>query len=293
MESTSQQNLFWLRRGAGWRWATLFGVSAALWAAQAWGQTASLTTTDFTITLQAQVGGNWLDLSTADALTYLNQARCQCATPVQVVVQMVSPSQYKLSGLITVGTQARLYVGTDCAQLNSTDSGPYCPDSQILGDLNGIESLAQGPWFVTTTVDKLFAAAGGCSANRDTTIWLWLDSTGSGIPDESVTGTSAPGLGIQLVGIPPPAPSGVTVEGGDEALMVSWSLLSTVVWPDLAGYLVFCTRGDGLQVFNPSYYNNQYLTGQILCQANAPVVPTDSAPSSAAGNTALLTFSWV
>jgi len=63
------------------------------------------------------------------------------------------------------------------------------------------------------------------------------------------------------------------------------ALGSTVVWPDLAGYLVFCTRGDGLQVFNPSYYNNQYLTGQILCQASAPVAPAASATSSAAGDT--------
>jgi MYXO-CTERM domain-containing protein len=67
--------------------------------------------------------------------------------------------------------------------------------------------------------------------------------------------------------------------------MVSWSPLSTVVWPDLAGYLVFCTRGDDLQVFNPSYHNNQYVTGQILCQASAPVAPAASAPSSAAGIT--------
>jgi hypothetical protein len=287
MELTSLRNLFRLRQGAGWRWATLFGLSAALWAAQAWGQTAFLTTTDFTMTLQRQVGGSWFDLSTADALTYLNQARCQCATPVQILVQMVAASRSKLSGLSTVGTQARLYVGVDCAQLNTAviPNAPYCPDSQVLGELSGIESLAQGPWVVTTTVDKLFTAVGGCGANLDTTIWLWLDSTGRGIPDESVTGAYAPNLGIQLVGIPTPAPSGITVEGSDEALMVSWSPLSTVVWPDLAGYLVFCTRGDDLQVFNPSYYNKQYLTGQILCQASAPVAPTASAPSSAAGIT--------
>jgi hypothetical protein len=239
------------------------------------------------MTLQRQVGGNWFDLSTADAATYMSQARCQCATPVQILVQMVAASRSKLAGLFTPGTQARLYVGVDCAQLNTAviPNAPYCPDSQLLGEIQDISSLAQSPWAVPTTVDKLFAAAGGCSATRNTTISLWLDSTGVGLPDERVTGGSAPAAGISLDGTAPEAPSGVTVEGGNESLMVSWTPLSTTNAPDLAGYLVFCTRGDDLQVFNPSYYNNQYLTGQILCQASAPGAPTASAPSSAAGIT--------
>jgi MYXO-CTERM domain-containing protein len=156
----------------------------------------------------------------------------------------------------------------------------------MLGWLSDISTLSEnGSWVVDTTVDKLFAAVGDCSFTFSTTIWLWLDSTGTGYPDSGVTGTSAPHLGIQLDGTAPEAPSGITVEGSDEALVVSWSPLSTIDWPDLAGYLVFCTRGDDLQVFNPSYFNNQYLTGQMLCSATTPPISTASTNASAAGIT--------
>jgi hypothetical protein len=58
--------------------------------------TTSLTTSDFTLILRREDGS---DLATSDAATYLNQARCQCATPVQVVVQMASASRSKLASL--------------------------------------------------------------------------------------------------------------------------------------------------------------------------------------------------
>jgi hypothetical protein len=291
MESTktSSQSLIRLRRNLWWlrRCAALFGLSAALWPSPGWAQSspAFLTTSDFFLVLQAQDGDSWADLSATDAATYLNQARCQCATPVRVLVQMASASRSKLSGLTTTGTNARLYVGNNCANLNAAGTEPQCPNG-MLGWLSDISTLSEnGSWVVDTTVDKLFAVVGDCSFTLSTTIWLWLDSTGRGSPDESVTGSSAPNLGIRLDGTAPEAPSGITVEGSDQALEVSWTPLSTTDAPDLAGYLVFCTRGDDLEVFNPSYYNNQYLTDQFLCSASASVAPTASAPSSAAGIT--------
>jgi hypothetical protein len=111
--------------------AVLLGLSAALWASPGWGQTpatdasapadtspwssASLVTSDFTLELQVPNGDSWIRLSTRDAANYLNQARCQCASPVRVLVQMVSNSRVKLAGVTTTGTNARLYVGTNCA----------------------------------------------------------------------------------------------------------------------------------------------------------------------------------
>jgi hypothetical protein len=276
----------------------LFGLSAALWASPGWAQTAmtdastwttmALTASDFTLILQRPNGGDWVDLSSYDAVTYLNQARCQCASPVRILVQMASVSRSKLSGLITTGTQARLYVGMNCAQLNTlvVPPRPQCPDTAMLGELDGLSALsANGSWAVETTVDKLFAPAGDCGMTLLTTISLWLDSTGTGFPDSGVTGSYAPSLGIRLDGTAPEAPSGITVEGGDQALMVSWTPLSAADWPDLAGYLVFCMRGNSLQVFNPSYFNNQYLTGQFLCSASTPPTSTAGANSSAAGMT--------
>ena len=307
MESTKTplQNLLRLRRSPWWprldmahcsRLRTaLFGLSAVLWASPGFAQTSTSTSTstttglatiDFTLVLQRQGGNSWFSLTTAEAATYLNQARCQCATPVQVLVQMASASRSKLSSLTAAGTNARLYVGNACAQLNSAGNAPQCPETAKLGQLDGLSALSvNGSWAVETTVDKLFAAAGDCSATLATTIWLWIDSTGRGYPDSGVAAANAPELGISLDGMPPQAPSGITVEGGDQALMVSWTPLSAADWPDLAGYLVFCMSGDGLQLFNPSYYSSQYLTGQILCSASTPPTSTPGTTSSAAGNT--------
>jgi hypothetical protein len=277
--------------------ATLLGLSAALWASPGLAQTGgtggtsgdTVTKDDFApMRLQRKDGDTWVDLSGTEANTYLNQARCQCAAPVQILVQMVSTSASKLASVTTPGTEARLYVGIGCAGLNASNQ-PVCPDSQILGlPLTSVGTLAQGPWTVSTTVDKLFAAVGGCGKTLNTTLWLWLDSLGQGRPNAGVTGDGAPSLGVSLTGAPPAAPGGIAVEGGDEALVVSWPLISTTVVTNLAGYLVFCMRGDGLQVFDPSYYNSkypnsQYQTSQTECQTATPATFTTF--RSAAGNT--------
>ncbi len=282
---------------------TLLGLSAVLWAGPGLAQTTDtsvttsttstdLTTSDFSIILRREDGS---DLSTTDAATYLNQARCQCATPVQVVAQMASASRYKLTGLTATGTSAQLYVGSGCVNLNTAYNPPkpQCQGSE-LGPLQKLSSLsADGSFSVVTTVAKLFAPvtpAGSCGGTLATTIWLWIDNTGTGYPASGVSGTSAPSLGVQLDGTPPPAPSGVVVEGGNEALMVSWTPVSAADWTDLAGYLVFCMRGDGLQVFNPSFYGSQYMSSQTLtiqnlCPAGAPTTATSSLTSSVAGQT--------
>jgi hypothetical protein len=208
---------------------------------------------------------------------------------------MASASRYKLTGLTATGTSAQLYVGSGCVNLNTAyiPPRPQCQGSE-LGPSQKLSGLsADGSFAVSTTVAQLFAPvtpAGSCGGTLITTIWLWIDTTGTGYPDSGVSGTSAPSLGIQLDGTPPPAPSGVVVEGGNKALMVSWTPVSTADWPDLAGYLVFCMRGDGLQVFNPSLYGSQYQTSQTLtiqnlCPAGAPATTTTSPTSSVAGQT--------
>jgi len=114
----------------------LLGLSTALWASPGLAQTStsittstttSLTTSDFTLALQEKSGNTWVDLTTTEAATYLNQARCQCATPVQILVQMAPASTSKLASLTTVGTEARLYVGTNCASLDANNDAQLVP----------------------------------------------------------------------------------------------------------------------------------------------------------------------
>jgi MYXO-CTERM domain-containing protein len=73
------------------------------------------------------------------------------------------------------------------------------------------------------------------------------------------------------------------VEGADQSLRASWSDVSANT-PDLAGYLIFCMRGD-LQVFNPSFYNYQYMTGLTTCGFGAPMASGLDPMVSIAGNT--------
>jgi len=270
---------------------TLLGLSAALWASPGLAQTGGtsgtagdLTTSDFTLILQRQDGDSWVDLATTDAATYLNQARCECPTPMQVLVQMASGSRSKLTTLTSPAANARLYVGYNCAQLNTAvvPNAPQCANSQIGTTLVGLSDFsANGSWTVPTTVAELFSATTNCQQTLPTTVWLWIDSLGVGAPDSGVSGSSAPSLPISLDGTPPLAPNGITAEGGDEALVVSWTSVANT--SDLAGYLVFCMRGDGLQVFKPSFYSSQYMTSQTQCSIVTP--PTLPAFVSAAGKT--------
>jgi hypothetical protein len=278
------------------RCSVLLGLSAALWASPGWGQipatdasaptdtptwsSASLVTSDFTLALQVPNGDSWIRLSPTGVANYLNRARCQCASPVRVLVQMVSNSRIKLTGLATTGTNARLYVGTSCLQLNAMYQ-PNCPNG-LLGELSDLSTLAtDGSWALETTVSRLFSGVGiACENTLNTTIWLWLNSTGTSSPDSNV----APCLGISLDGTPPEAPAGIAVEGSDKALVVSWAPLTTDP-PDMAGYLVFCMRENGQVVFNPSPSSSAYQTSQILCSSGTPAASNTDPMSIAAENT--------
>jgi hypothetical protein len=49
---------------------------------------------------------------------------------------------------------------------------------------------------------------------------------------------------------PPPAPTGVVVQGGDEALVLHWQSVDQAITTDLLGYQILCSRADKYRVFN-------------------------------------------
>jgi hypothetical protein len=280
----------------------LLGLSAALWASpilaqtggstltSTGGTTGSVTQSDFTITLEDKDQNT---LSATDAATYLNQARCQCGTKVNFLVQMLPASASKLASVTIPGSYS-LYAGNACKEWdnNSTDAN----SCSLLEAQSGVTTLATSSWTVPAYTDKLFAAAGGCNTTTTTTpVWLQLNYTGGSIPD--LYGSSAPSLALTLSGVPPPAPTGISVEGGQEALNVTWDLISTTSVPDLAGYLVFCIRGGEradadppyLQVFNPSPYSGQYYTAQTLAKQDSTQCPSPPTGTSTSITTTLTT----
>jgi hypothetical protein len=75
------------------------------------------------------------------------------------------------------------------------------------------------------------------------TIWAIFDYGADGTFDYSAT--TAVNVDLQ----PPPAPTNVSVLGGNEAVTVKWTPVDYSLNMDLQGYQIFCQRGGGLQVF--------------------------------------------
>lgn len=256
-------------------WSTvLLSLGAALGSSPALADTSTTTTvntgtdlatSDFlAMKIQKPDGNDWVDMAKVDQDLYFNQARCQCGDDekVRIVVQVASGSRSKIAARATQGSYARLYVGLGCAALNGNNK-PACEGSQ-LGDDTKLSTLSStGSWTVETTVKRLFGST-DCAHTGTTTVYLWVDSTGLQRPDAGVYGDQAPYLPISLDGTPPSAPSGVTVNGGNEAIEVTWDPID-VSATDTAGFVVFCMRGQDLVVFKDEFYDDQYMTGPILC----------------------------
>jgi hypothetical protein len=68
---------------------------------------------------------------------------------------------------------------------------------------------------------------------------------------------------VAIDGAPPPAPTGLSLTPGNEALNISWDRAMGIA--DLNGYVVFCSRA-GQPVFANSYYKgNEFHTQQTEC----------------------------
>ncbi len=274
---------FWSRALFGL--ATLLGATPALAQTTTTATGSELTASDFIeMKVQRPDGDDWVDLAKVDQDLYFNQARCQCEEEgkIRIVVQVASASRSKVAALATTSSYVRLYVGIGCAALNA-NSVPACAGSQLGSDTKLSTLSSTGSWAVETSVKKLFGS-NNCAHQGATTVYLWIDSKGLGYPDSSVQGSSAPALSINLDGAPPPAPSGVVVEGGNEALEVSWAPTDVTNTEETAGFVVFCMRGDGLVVFEPSLYDEQFWTGPSLC-GKGTLLGASTSISSLAGKT--------
>jgi MYXO-CTERM domain-containing protein len=81
---------------------------------------------------------------------------------------------------------------------------------------------------------------------------------------------------VQLDGEAPPAPTGLKVKGGNEALSVSWDSIERSAVDDMQGYVLFCSRDDrpvftndkGEAAFNPPYE-----TAKTLCPTGPLPLP--------------------
>ncbi len=76
-------------------------------------------------------------------------------------------------------------------------------------------------------------------------IFLIVDTNGDGYADASDSSS----VYLDLQAPPSPDSEGIKVQGGDQALVVSWPKIDTSLYTDLLGYQILCNRGGSLKVF--------------------------------------------
>jgi hypothetical protein len=232
-----------------------------------------LTTADFFIGVQAVENVN---LSTFDAARFFDIARCQCKTPVFLFIAMLPSGFAKRSAAIAATGNAghiKVWLGpTGCDQALQQTSG-LClqiADEQLLTFLN------MGSWTIPTDARQIStylgtsttdagvvngSSNGACTApggSFSQSIWITIDTDGNGVSDLTVSST----VNVDLQG--PDAPTNVTIEGGNQALVMKWDIVNQALNTDLVGYQILCSRADQYQVFNVTDIDGGGATGAFF-----------------------------
>lgn len=240
-----------------------------------------LTKDDFAISVQVRDGSSWDYLGTNDAPYFFNRARCDCQTPIRVVASLSATGIAKRAA-ITQGS-LRMYVGPDCLDtVNTTARDARC---ELLGSETALTSFASSGLPVETSVDHFVTpkTGAGCDPKLTVqTVWLFVDFEPDMTPD--LIGSAAPTLAVNVDTQPPAAPSVKDVKGGNEALIVEWSASATVM--DMAGYTIFCARGEDIPVFKSGTFERAYMSKATLCPTGAVGAPGEQALGTASGGAA-------
>jgi hypothetical protein len=223
---------------------------------------------DFLVSVQAVQG---VSLSDFDLQRFFNVARCNCATPAYVFVGLLSSGVAKRSMVTSQAASIEVWLGTGCSSVFGQNTG----NCVRLGHEPMLTFLADASYTLksdartlsvylppSTTIDA-GATAGSCTSNVGVfpqLVNVNLDFDGDGAVDLSVP------MSINIDLTPPPAPEGVTVAPGNEALIMNWKSIDTTIVTDLLGYQILCSRADQYQVFKESYADGSTTGGPF--QAN-------------------------
>ena len=252
--------------------------------------TTALAESDFSIYVQVKsASGSWSQLSTSDTKTYFDSARCNCGSTVRFVVEAAtSTAVTKISTLLAASGadgNARLYL----SQVNGCTSDPTESSygCVLLDEVDDLSSLTKNGYWISAEVSvaSLFgSAAGSCDLLKTQYVWFWIDTASDGSAD--LSGDSAPSLSLRLDGKPPTPPTGLKAQGGQQALLLTWtaSTSASSSSSDLAGYLVFCQRGTSTAALATSPYDSQYVSPATL-SANALCPNEDALAASTFAST--------
>ncbi len=237
------------------------GTTGILGSGGTTGTTTTFATTDFFVGVQQTQGVN---LSTFDAARFFDVARCQCNTPVWLFIALL-PSGFakRATAIGSTGNTGSIsvWLGAGC-------NNPLMQTSTLcrqIGHEPLLTFLNQGSWTIPTDAQTLSAYLGTSVETNDA--GATTATTGSSAPCTAPTGTFTQTVNI-LVDIdgdgypeltigdsiyvdldPPPSPTGVTIQGGNQALIVKWNQVDQAVITDLVGYQILCSRAGQYQVF--------------------------------------------
>jgi hypothetical protein len=222
---------------------------------------ATLADGDIFIGVQQQEGSN---LAAFDLARFFNKANCDCDTPVFIFYALTASGFAKRS-LVTTGT-VTFWVGSGCQAFGLAQQ----EDCRLLASEPIATFMALGSDTIPTTarimstdttINTTVAADGGiissnplgvftptpdCTSQTNgftQTVYANFDYGSNGTVDYS----ASQAVLVDLT--PPPAPTGVTIAPGNEAITVRWTSVDYTVNMDLQGYQILCQRGGGLQVF--------------------------------------------
>jgi hypothetical protein len=206
---------------------------------------------DIFVGIQQEAGVN---LSDFDVARFFNKAHCDCTTPVYVFIALQPSGIAKRSTISATTGTVSVVLGPGCNSLIGQQVGNCVP----IATEPALTFLNQATYTVTTdarTLSNYLApttavdastTTNGCTSGIGTftqTLNVLFDFDGDGYVDLAVTDSVVVDL------TPPPQPTGVTIQGGDEALVMNWTAIDTSLVPDLLGYQILCSRADQYQVF--------------------------------------------
>jgi hypothetical protein len=276
-------------------WATVLGVAGRAHAQMG----PTLAASDFTIYFEAFDGKQWVRMNSVQQQYFFNRARCQCDqdtnAELKVVIQPAAGTAQKITALLAAnlaGGQGvgRLFAsayGIDCLAPNAVlgNLAGYCTNlldpgnypglsfpMSVFGTANFWESPPIPVAYLFNSLQMPSCGSlGSCDSvsacnttATQTNIQFWAQTNSGTSPDFD----PGPSASVNLVGYAPYTPIIGAVEGGNEALTVSWSWTSgqnPATDTTLLGVQLFCQRDAGNQVFSNGAYGAAYVTSAMLC----------------------------
>jgi hypothetical protein len=218
---------------------------------------------DFFLAIQQQTDPP-VSLTTFDLSRFFNKANCDCSTPINVFVALLASGIAKRATAgITTGTVS-VVLGTGCSSIIGLQTGQAAGACLQIASEPVLTFLNQASYTIPTNartlstffnstgvdVDGGLTTTGTATACTSPTAQSFTQTInfnfdfGSGTIDLSVP------LMLLIDLVPPPSPDPITIQGGDEALVVHWQAVDQATTPDLLGYQILCSRADQYQVFN-------------------------------------------